>query len=87
MTLNVDCSACIPKAQQWLEQMLTMRMINYMVYSIPSLRIQTSIISSDTFCLEKQADFEKWMKQPVFVTYMLWRRDLTRLFGVNSIHH
>lgn len=28
--LNVDCSDCIPKAQAWLEQLLTLKMINYM---------------------------------------------------------
>lgn len=28
--LNIDCDDCIPKAQAWLEQMLTLKMINYM---------------------------------------------------------
>ena len=28
--LNVDCDDCIPKAQAWLEQLLTLKMINYM---------------------------------------------------------
>lgn len=28
--LNVDCDGCIPKAQAWLEQMMTLKMINYM---------------------------------------------------------
>ncbi len=28
--LNIDCDGCIPKAQAWLEQMLTLKMINYM---------------------------------------------------------
>ena len=30
--LNIDCNDCIPKAQAWLEQMLTLKMINYMWY-------------------------------------------------------
>ena len=28
--LNIDCDDCIPKAQAWLEQLLTLKMINYM---------------------------------------------------------
>lgn len=28
--LNVDCDDCVPKAQAWLEQFLTLKMINYM---------------------------------------------------------
>lgn len=28
--LNINCDDCIPKAQAWLEQMLTLKMINYM---------------------------------------------------------